>query len=126
MAATVGLLLALSASVSCSGRNGTATVEYHPDYPFYETLEALYEQADLVVAARVERSEGVRDLSSDADSPIVYSVFRIVIAEVHKGGVRAGQAIDVKQLGGELDGTTYVAEDTAFLDPGGTYVLFLV
>jgi hypothetical protein len=124
LAAAVGLLAVL-ASVSCRPDQGQ-TVEYHPDYPFYETPDALYERADLVVAATVESTDGAQELfGGGEDEPIVYTIFRAMALDAYKGDIDAGQVIQVKLLGGDLDGTTYLGDQATFLKIDTTYVLFL-
>ena len=124
LAAAVGLLAVL-ASVSCRPDQGQ-TVEYHPDYPFYETPDALYERADLVVTATVESTDGAQELfGGGADEPIVYTIFRAMALDAYKGDIDAGQVIQVKLLGGDLDGTTYLGDQATFLEIDTTYVLFL-
>jgi hypothetical protein len=118
-------VLLVPAVASC----GSRTVEYHADWPSYESVEQLYARADLVVVATVRDGVATRELkiSSDGSDADVFTVAGASVVRAFKGDAKTGASVTVKQLGGEYQGVKYTVDDgdTAYLRPGVTYVLFL-
>jgi hypothetical protein len=151
IAVVAGSLLVAGAMAACgtgspeAGPPAGGTVVMQPDYPGYDSLEALYEHADLVIQARIAGPGESRELKPDAGGtdpaanpeagapaaqavphePIVVTVFAAEVVEVLKGTAKAGQTIEVKQLGGVLNGVTYVDASATSLLADTTYLLFL-
>ncbi|MEV0237610.1 hypothetical protein [Nonomuraea sp. NPDC050786] len=59
------------------------------------------------------------------DSSVVSTVFDARALKVFKGTIDAGSTIEVRQLGGALDGITYSEKGTSSLKAGKVQVLFL-
>jgi len=122
-AVLVGLLGLTLAGTSCSDR----TVEYRADWPAYESLDALYGRADLVVQGAIAGPGKAQELKTggDAADTTVYTVVDLTVVRVFKGSAKNGQKIQIKQLGGTFKGVDYRAGDMPYLAQGKTYVLFL-
>ena len=133
----------IAASAACSAQppgSPSGTVTYRADYPSYQTLEDLAQRADLVVRGTVTSTrvaainDAIQPTSSDpkanpgGDTPAstsVYTVYTISVTDVYKGAVPASKTIEVKDLGGTLNGVTYVSEDSVNFKPNKKYILFL-
>src|SRR3712207_5225847 len=132
------VLLALS-TAACN-----APVISQADYPYYQTVAALFDKADLVVEAdvsrdlRVVRQAPLRPVGDDpvtnpqAGAPpgeepegVVITVRAARVVTAYKGAVKAGQNIEVGELGGTLHGTTYEVAGAVPLSGGARHVLFL-
>ena len=114
------------------------------DYPFYETVGDLAAEADLVVTVQIGGSRngvswpiqsdqtnptsnpqaGVDPSQNGQDPAIPITVYEATVDAVHKGGVSAGDTIEIGRTGGTLNGTVYESNETR-LNSGGTYLLFL-
>ena len=68
----------------------------------------------LAAPQEAERREGM-----------VVTVRTVTVSRVFKGAVRPGDVVQVKQLGGKLDGVTYSEEHGVPLQENGQYTLFL-
>ena len=125
------------------------TVVYAADYPHYDDAGAMFNHATLVVQGRVIGAPRVAKLAENpqpdvsdpnlnpnagapagaagqpAAEPMVITVHAFEIAKVYKGSAKAGEIIEVKQLGGVLDGKTYKDTDVTPLKVGNSYTLFL-
>ncbi|WP_017581885.1 hypothetical protein [Nocardiopsis valliformis] len=146
-ASLTGLILALSACTAQSGENADegSPVVYYTDYPVFDTPADLSSASDLVVEGIITGSE-VQELDILAppeeglsaeedpglgapDAPdevlLVYTVHRVEVTSVLAGEAEVGQSIEVKTLGGTLDGVVYAEDDPAELDRGAPQVLFL-
>ena len=114
------------------------------DYPYYETVAELAAEADLVVTVQIggSRNDVSRPIQSDEANPtsnpqsgvdpsrngqdpaIPITVYEATVDAVHRGGVSAGDTIEIGRTGGTLNGTVYESNE-ARLNSGGTYLLFL-
>jgi hypothetical protein len=147
VAAATALFLA-----GCGGLTPAATdhVEYLMDYPQYSSVKQMGDEATLVVEATLGTKPRVEkmfptDISGETDPKInpeagapepglngedregmVITVHSATITRVHKGSAKPGEVIEVKQLGGTLDGTTYELENGVPFRDGAKYLLFLV
>ncbi|MFC7246780.1 hypothetical protein ACFQO7_30255 [Catellatospora aurea] len=139
------IVVAVLAAVALAACGGTETVEYHGSYPTYESVDALYQKANLVVEARIGAAERVQELrpsvggtdpkanpqagtgqqAGAAEDVVVITVRQIEVVKVYKGDAKPGQQIDVGQLGGLYKGVNYVQAEATKLKGGDTYVLFL-
>jgi hypothetical protein len=63
--------------------------------------------------------------AAPAPEPLVQTVRSVEISKVYKGNVRAGQTIEVKEMGGIVDGITYKIADSTPLSTDNSYTLFL-
>jgi len=119
--AAIGLVAVALVGTAC----GLRSVDYHGDWPSYDSLDVLYDRADLVVQGVLAGSSTVRKLDIGDGTTMVYTVADVTVAVVFKGSANTGQTVAVKQLGGRLDGVDYRAEAESYLSPGQTYLLFL-
>ncbi|MER6826160.1 hypothetical protein ABT352_09240 [Streptosporangium sp. NPDC000563] len=126
------------------------TVSYHVDYPAYQSAAELYKKALLVVevrlgdTARTVLEKGIPDSqntdplsnpNADApkagteaapqEEPLVTTVYPAQVVKVFKGEAKPGETIEVKELGGTLNGTKYEEAGASSLQRSRTYVLFL-
>lgn len=93
-------------------------------YPHYETLDDLWAGANLVILGNTGTGVSVMK-DGGAPGASVITVRKVKVTEVYKGSVAAGDTIEVKQLGGELEGVTYVEPGQVTLERNTDYVLFL-
>ncbi|MEV4477210.1 hypothetical protein ACFFR3_37715 [Nonomuraea salmonea] len=125
-------------------------VLYRADYPQYESADALFDRANLVVEARIvgeprylqevaEPDPTTTDpkLNPNAGAPAkltgdepeppatVITVYTAQVLQVYKGEAKVGQSVEVKELGGVFGGVTYKEENTTALQRDSGYVLFL-
>ena len=146
-------LLAAVVMAGCSAPAGpvsqpaaapTATAMMNADYPFYETVGDLAAEADLVVTVQIGGSrndvsgpirpdetdpnsgpqEGADPSRNGQDPAIPITVYEATVDAVHRGGVSAGDTIEIGRTGGTLNGTVYESNE-ARLNSGGTFLLFL-
>ncbi len=97
------------------------TVLVNADYPNYNSLQELYDAADLVIVARNNRNEStILNIGND----IPYTVSSMSVTDVFKGD-KSVDSIDVKQLGGLMDGVMYISQGVEQLVQDGEYLLFL-
>ena len=112
------------------------------DYAWYDSIDALYKKADLVIKGKVlgsrvewmshvieptaeEKSDPVLNPGGeiDDDDEMITTIYTVEISVVYKGS--AGKTIDVLQLGGETDTATYSYEGTPEITINKEYILFL-
>lgn len=97
------------------------TAFVNADYPYYNSLQELYDAADLVIVARNNRNEST---VLNTGNEIPYTVSNMSVIDVFKGD-KSIDSIDVKQLGGLMDGVMYISQDVEQLAQDGEYLLFL-
>ncbi|MCQ6553905.1 hypothetical protein NPS70_11960 [Streptomyces sp. C10-9-1] len=148
------VLVALAAS-GCSagdpaetetGSGKPGVVAYEADYPAFDSLDAVVKEADTIVKGTVVGSkveELMPEVSTGGDpltnpqaglseeearevEPVVITVSTVKVSEVLAGDVKAGDTVEVSQLGGTLDGTTYREEHTTTLAEDGTQYLLML
>lgn len=121
-------------------------IAYEADYPAFDSLDAIVREADAIVKGTVIGStvkELMPEVSTEGDpltnpqaglsaeeagevEPVVITVSTVKVSEVLAGDVKAGDTVEVSQLGGTLGATTYREEHTTTLAKDGTqYVLML-
>ncbi|WP_420363260.1 hypothetical protein AABM26_02320 [Curtobacterium aetherium] len=148
---TVFLTGSLALTACSAPSHGTAsehhTVVMNADYPVYEGVADAGADSDVVVKGtytdsrvtllRPEQSDsmdphanpqaGAADVGTEDDAmAVVVTVSEVRVEEVVKGDVAVGDVIEVSQLGGTYDGTTYQEEGTTLLpDVDGDVVLLL-
>lgn len=139
----VAVALVLAGCTSSPGES-TETVVMTADYPSYQTIGALKEDADLVV--EVDLGEGHPDVmlpNYESDDPqvnpyagtdekpnpdegaIPITVYSATVTAVHHGDVAVGDVIEVKEVGGVLDGVRYEIDGGAALRGHTSLLLFL-
>ena len=122
------------------------TVIASEDFPNYSSINDLSDRADTIIKGnviqtrvealndRVQASEADQELAQSAElnacyddpaSAKIYTIHTIQVAESYKGTFAAGDTIEVKQLGGQLDNTEIINDDHVSLIPTKDYVLFL-
>ncbi|MBU9721670.1 MULTISPECIES: hypothetical protein [Bacillaceae] len=95
-------------------------------YPFYEEVEQLYTNADIVVEGKVQSSEAKEVVTStELNDSEITTVSQFEVSTVYKGEVSVGEMLEVKQSGGETEDTIFVVEGEQYLASGKSYVLFL-
>jgi hypothetical protein len=130
---------------------GESTILYEADYPAYDSPDALFDRATLVVEGRVTGTPRVlqqlEELPMDPqetdprlnpnagasqqaaaqaqEEPTVITVYSVEVLKVFKGEAKPGQIVEVKELGGQLDGVTYKEVDLISLQTEQSYTLFL-
>lgn len=87
-------------------------------YPTYSNVKSMIESADMVVVGKVievNPPEKINiNIGDNRDTePVtqIYTVSEIVVEEVKKGDVKAGDIIRIKQLGGETEDAVQTTED---------------
>ncbi|MFT4108104.1 hypothetical protein, partial [Propionicimonas sp.] len=119
------------------------------DYPTYDTLDDAVAAADVVVrgtwitSADDVLEPDVSNMDGDAasnpqfgatpteqgieDLQVPVTTSTVEVNDVLKGSIQPGQSIQVRQLGGKLDGVTYRESSTTLLaDSSSSIVLLLL
>jgi hypothetical protein len=139
-----GLVLA-AAALALAGCTSNTSVALAPDYPAYKNMKALNEAATLVVEVVVgESSEdvltpnyegtdpksnplaGTKEKPNPNEGAVPITVFDATVNTVYSAPAVPGDIIQIKQLGGTIDGTEYTVDGTMPLVKGDTVILFLV
>lgn len=130
-----------------AGNSVTEVVEYSADYPAYDTPQAAAEAADVIVQGipidfRVTKlwpevsgdknpatnpQAGLPAVAPDNAQAVVVTVTRMRVTAVIKGAKHVDEVVEVSQLGGTVDGISYVDSDTTLIsaEPRASYVLML-
>ncbi|MGI5237295.1 hypothetical protein [Dactylosporangium sp. CA-139066] len=142
-------MAALLFTASCA-RSEPKEVLYYPEYQHFDTAKDLFGRATLVLEGRVTEKSRTAEVGTMAPAdprdpkqnplagapgnagkgpkaqPVVVTVHSVQVVKVYKGHAGVGQEIEVKELGGALDGVSYrEVEGPPPLRAGTTYVLFL-
>jgi hypothetical protein len=148
LSALLGASLAALVLAACASTGpqaaGAQSVQYHADYPAYDSVDSLYKTADLVIEGTLTGTPQVRQLNPAAGvsdprlnpnagapgaankaEPVVITVSTLTVTRVHKGAAKVGSTIEVKQLGGTLNGVNYSAEGVSAFRAQTPYLLFL-
>lgn len=96
----------------------------HADFPYFNDTDSLVENADTIIDGKVIKEEGVKTINinlsdnTDEDLYAKYTVFQIEVLDVIKGDLKAGDIIEIKQLGDkngikneEIEKAGYFAKD---------------
>lgn len=113
------------------------------DYPVYDK-DSILNESDIIVIGKVEKIKGTMKLfpkilldeslsqeekeialSEVQQNPMIYTVSEIKVDKVLKGNLQEGEVIEVKQLGGKLNGREVIFEDEEIFEEGSTRVFFL-
>jgi hypothetical protein len=101
----------------------TGPVTVVADYPSYETVAALFDKAIVVVEVDVSNDSRVtRDEELDG---LVITVRTARVVTAYKGAMKVGESIDVKEMGGTLEGVEREEAGAVPLTGGARHVLFL-
>ncbi|WP_339260668.1 hypothetical protein MKZ12_12540 [Paenibacillus sp. FSL R5-0713] len=135
-----------SVTPAASSSNASMTIIASEDYPSYASIGDLSERANTIVKGSVieTRVEAMNDIVHVTDAvneneltptsdpggepssfDKIYTIHTIQIVESYKGIYKAGENIEVKQLGGQLGNTEIINDDNLKLIPARDYVLFL-
>lgn len=104
--------------------DGELVLGIDADYPEYENIESLYDEADLVVVCENATSRSAFLSVGSSDSEIPYTISNLKIRDVLKGD-NSLDSIDVKQLGGTFGRVRYISDDVEQFENNSTYLLFL-
>ena len=85
------------------------------------TLADMTKEADTIVQATVER----QTVTWDDRRKLIHTFTEVEVVESLKGGVKAGQKVIIRQIGGDLGDEALLVSGNALLEPGGEVVLFL-
>ncbi|WP_406409882.1 hypothetical protein OG923_14440 [Streptomyces halstedii] len=146
-------LLAAAGLVGCSSgheaspdRAAAAVVTYEADYPSYESIDDLIENADIVVKGTVVTTrveELMPEVSQEQDpeinpqaglepdegaqmQPVVETISTVRVSEVLSGDISPGGIIEVAQLRGTVGEITYKESKTETLVSGDSEYLFML
>lgn len=117
--------------------HGEKVITVHADWPYYETLEDLADEADYIVYGKVESKRYARrciisgtegcvceDPTHDCDI-IAATIYEIEVLDSF-GKKTPGDKVEFICLGGEIDGVIYrVVPQMPELEIGGKYALFM-
>jgi hypothetical protein len=136
--ATLGL-----SACSSDSRSTEPEAVIAADYPYYDSVESLAASADLIVEATLANpTEEIVLPTYEGDDPklnpyagtkatpdpsagaVPVTVYEASIKTVYQGNAVPGETIKVLQLGGTMNGVTYVSTD-APLKEGSSMLLFL-
>jgi hypothetical protein len=118
-------------ALSGCGKAFGGRVVYEGDYPAYNSAAEMVDKATLVIEATVAGPHVDMLYPSDDDGAhvegtgVVVTVWSATITAIHKGSNKPGDAVDVKQMGGEFDGVVYEQHGGVAFREGVTYLLFL-
>ncbi len=137
----VTLMLFLSACTDY-GRDDTEkdVVIGQVDYPWYDSIDALYEKADLVIRGKIldsrvdwmshvieqtaeEESDPILNPGRKNDDKVITTIYTVEITAIYKGST--DKTTKVLQLGGETDTAIYIYEGTPEININKEYVMFL-
>ncbi|MEK4661367.1 hypothetical protein MHH93_05680 [Priestia sp. FSL H7-0729] len=131
---------------AASPSDAPITIIASEDYPSYASIGDLSARANTIVKGSVieTRVEAMNDIVQVTDAANenelnpasdpggepssfdkIYTIHTIQIAESYKGSYKAGEQLEVKQLGGQVGNTEIINEDNLKLIPTKNYVLFL-
>lgn len=142
-----GLVAVVATALFVLSACSTPEVEvfYNASYPAFESVSELKDAADLVIEGKIVSST-VKELDiasepigaavedpelnpggpeQDIRSVMVFTVHEVQVQRVLKGSGVEGSMVQVKELGGTLGKTAYVAEEGVLLRDGESYVMFL-
>jgi len=141
------ITVAVVAGAALSGCTSSAEpITYHPAYLDYPSVKDLQAGSTDVVQGIVvdSRSEWIdvsskpRDpedpesnpnLGSESEQPnseFLYTVYSVKVTDVADGTAKPGDVLEVRQLGGTVEGDTATADGAAEVTNGNEYVFFLV
>jgi hypothetical protein len=151
---TVLCFVTIITSVGCSsaktnsGQVEKDTLFINADFPSYDTVENLTTKASVIIRGTIlsskvvemdtriitndknEKSNPNYNAQSDSvtNTPYtkkVYTVYAVKVNDSYKGEFKSGDTIEIKQLGGEINGQTYVLEDSIEFMNNKKYIMFL-
>lgn len=138
-----GILLALMGSITPKesvAQNAKPVVQIHADYPYYPSIEALAEKADIIIEGSIvdskveeidiraktgKESEKLSPGEKVPSSTFIYTVYTINVSDSYKGDIESGKTIRVKQLGGETKTAICMVDEAVKFANNKKYVMFL-
>lgn len=98
------------------------------DYPSYQTIEETKQHVDEVVIVNVKKVNPsfLRNEKELKGKKLIETDSEVIVEEVKKGNLSKGGEIIIKQDGGEIDGKKQVWDNTTYLQPGKSYLLYLI
>lgn len=86
--------------VACSGQFTDGSM-YHADWPYFNNVDELVAEADLIIIGEAVSANRVEALKifADSDETILHTVCEVRVTQVIKGKAEVGEIITVKQLG---------------------------
>lgn len=101
------------------------TTETHVSWAYkYENIKELSEDSDIIIKGYVTSSENILDLQGKLDTPMVFTDYKIEVAQVIKGDIKEKEVI-VRQTGGTYYGVRQEISDDPLMQKGTTMILFL-
>jgi hypothetical protein len=147
----VTIIVVLATLTACGRESIPAVIYVYSDYPEYPSVEALSEEAALIVRAEIldNGNAEMRNIVTPLPNPIpaewlehfesgrmnhemfephyeVRTVYRARVLEVFSGNAQAGDIIEVLQKGGELNGQLFISDSSIPFTAGDDLVLFLL
>lgn len=130
----VCLLIGIGLLYTSTRKELNETTFLHADYPQYDNASDIVNSSDLIFSGKVIkiRNESLNIANEEEnavtgyneESPMFpYTIYTIQIDQIHKGNPTEN-TIELKCLGGELDGISYVLDESTNIEVGNTY-LFL-
>lgn len=130
----VCLLIGIGLLYTSTRKESNETAFLHADYPQYDNASDIVNSSDLIFSGKVIkiRNESLNIANEEEnavtgyneESPMFpYTIYTIQIDQIHKGTLTEN-TIELKCLGGELDGISYVLDESTNIEVGNTY-LFL-
>jgi hypothetical protein len=80
----------------------------------------------MEVNSEINSEDSLSDLPAPGDKFLTYTVSKVRVSEVYRGNVSVGDVIEIKQLGGFIDGTEYRSDSEKYLSINEQYLLFLL
>ena len=115
-------------------KSGNEVTEVKADYPKYDTTKDLVDAADLIFTGKIidwhsemldirENKGTDESTGSKSTSKLPYTIYDIEVSKMYKG-TSEDKAIQIKCIGGSVDGTVYESDMTNQMKKNGEY-LFL-
>ncbi|MDF2539396.1 MAG: hypothetical protein K0S76_2417 [Herbinix sp.] len=99
------------------------------DFPYYESIDELYNKADLVIEGKVidVRAELLNDRIgvSDPEDKELYTIYTIDVKKTYKGNIQKNDTLEVKVYGGDTNTMKLIYSEAVYLDVNEKYILFL-
>lgn len=122
----------------------STSMSVQPEYPVYERAEDLELAADVVAEVIIGKAEagvllpdyssedprvnpyaGTDETPSLDEGALPITIFEARVVRVFKGDLKSGESINIKEIGGELDGQTIVNSEVETLRGKEKVLVFL-
>jgi len=125
------LLVTGCSNTQNSESSENSDISYHVcvEYPTYKTIDELGDKADIIIKGYMTKSK-VIDLNSASTSEghfSIYTYYTIKITQAIKGKYQINDTVEMRQLGGEVNGEKLTSEGSIDfkMSPQNEYVFFL-